>query len=413
MPTLNFILDKKIYLADANYNIYCKVTGEPGSAHDSQPYVLLIPGGPGYDHQSLETTCFNIVEFFEKEAIALPHFIFFDPLSCGKSDHARNPDNEYTIEYFTEIAAQVVEGIKRELDLEKITLCALGRSFGSLVAMNLPRFRDWDDKCSIYLDKIFSLSGPIYNQAETHDERLTFIEENFPNLDQNAIKYSLNKLHSGEINSRHDYIRNVCLNLAPLYNKSYDSLIPYIPYMAACSPLLEWTAYLLSFNAFFAKMYMSFSSCNLEVMNHFFKTNYHGIRMPDVISQNLEAYQKVKIYGLVGEKDYISYFKGNIIPLLEILPNNLSGISFTGVRHQDFPPFTSLLIARLICSKPIEKILEQNSHLVAECQLAEDFHSQPNFKKQEAPNIFPNDGGVKPQEDTSHKVTTSPRLLRG
>ena len=333
----NYLFDGKIAIA-SGYNIRCKITGKEGAANDGKPYVLLIPGGPGYTHKSMETTYLNIVESLKSEGRELPHFIFFDPLSCGESDMARDPDSEYTILSFTNIAAEVVEAIQTHLEIPQVNLKVMGRSFGSIIAMHFPVTRNWSSQeGSIYLNKIFSLSGPIYNHTFSHDRTIQFIEENFPNLDQKNIKDALDKLHTGNIKSRSDYISEVCIKLAPLYNRSYDGLMNYLPYLASCPKALEWLTFLLSFNSFFEKMYHSFTGCNFELMNHFFGEDYNGLDLPKLIEEHIEKYKAYEIFCLVGSKDYISFYNLHVKPLIKILPTTLSGISFSEARHQDLP----------------------------------------------------------------------------
>ena len=127
MPANPFYLFQgQIHLEKSDYQLYCKVTGENRSENDGRPYVLLIPGGPGYDHLSMQATYDAIISSLSNEKMDLPHFIFFDPLSCGQSEQSKNPETEYTIDYFTEIAAQLIEAVQIKLDRASITGTSAG-----------------------------------------------------------------------------------------------------------------------------------------------------------------------------------------------------------------------------------------------------------------------------------------------
>lgn len=394
-----FLFNGKITIS-SGYNIRCKITGAEGSARDNKLYILLIPGGPGYTHKSMEATYLNIIKVLKADGRELPHFIFFDPLSCGESDQAQHPDLEYTIPFFTRIAAEVVEAIQKKFAITQIKLNIIGRSFGSIVAMHFPTVRDWSHPDSeIYLSKIFSLSGPIFNHGSTHDKTIEFIKENFAHLNQENIERGLAKLHAGNILSRTDYIREVCINLAPLYSSSYDGLINYLPYLAYCPKALEWVSFLLSFNPFFEKMYYSFTGCNFELMNHFFRNDYDELNLPQLIQENIDQYKAYKIFCLVGSKDYISFYNLHVKPLIAILPETLSGISFINARHQDLPKLTFELIAAAMNDEAIESLLKVNKPLIKKGHLATDFYENVGLANIPVQGIFQH-----PQQDENLSI---------
>ena len=116
------------------------VIGDKNSIQ-TQPFVLFIPGGPGCSYRFILPTLKKIHEHAESEHTAPPNFILFDPLGCGGSDHALDKSKEYTIDNFNEIAAQVVEQVKIQLNMKQIDLTVWGLSFGAMTAMCMPSIR--------------------------------------------------------------------------------------------------------------------------------------------------------------------------------------------------------------------------------------------------------------------------------
>jgi pimeloyl-ACP methyl ester carboxylesterase len=130
------IINKQIQINGRQ--IYCQVqfNGEGYSLESLKdrpvPVVLVLPGGPGYSADSIKPVA---------DALTDCVTILFDPLGCGRSDPAQDYNHEYSIDNFTEIAAQVVEAVKQETHIPFSDLRIIGSSFGSFLAMNFPVIR--------------------------------------------------------------------------------------------------------------------------------------------------------------------------------------------------------------------------------------------------------------------------------
>ena len=121
-----------------------------------------MQGGPGFNHNAIEGFAAEI----EKKYVGNPscHFIMFDPLS----NQVKDADKEYTISNFAEVAVQVVEAVKNKLNIFKMDLHVLGRSFGAMVAMAIPPARpNWiEDKASpICLNQLILMSLPVTHEV--------------------------------------------------------------------------------------------------------------------------------------------------------------------------------------------------------------------------------------------------------
>lgn len=203
--------------------IYCKVTGLPGTAQDGQPYVLVISGGPGFGHELTELSIKRFIPIADKEQSKMPHFIFFDNLGCGQSDKASEPETEYTIDFFTELTAGLVEVVKEKLGLSQMQLCIDGGSFGSLVAMNFPIIKqEWlAPNSDIQMIQITSKVGP--NGANMKGYTLDFLKKHhLDHFNHKNMIAAQEKLFAGDIKNQADYIQNFVLPMATLYAKNID-----------------------------------------------------------------------------------------------------------------------------------------------------------------------------------------------
>lgn len=315
--------------------IYCKVTGDIDSENDGQPYVLCITGGPGFSHIMTERTLKHFIPMAEQEQAALPHFILFDNLGCGESEPAADPDNEYTIDFFTDIAATLVEELQKKLNLDQIHLCVEGGSFGSLVAMNMPmRKPEWlDENSSIRLMQIMSRVGP--NGSGMQNYTMQYLEENcstHPNYEKMVA--AQNKLFSGSIQDSTDYLQNFVLPMATLYTggQSYAfSLIETNPEIF--SSLLDWMDWLCKMTGYtietIERYNLMINHCSLPVLNHFFKNDFNGFNLIKIIECNRELYSKIPLCLMVAENDHI--VDPNTAKTIQgLLPDTSSIIVFNG-----------------------------------------------------------------------------------
>ena len=115
----------------AGYQVYCKVTG---SDFDNQPFVLVIPGGPGFGYRSVEPSVNALLDQARKHKKKPFHYIIFDPIHCGKSDRVGQDEfvKTFTVANYAEMAAQLVEALQCQLNLKTIELHIMGGSFGGL-----------------------------------------------------------------------------------------------------------------------------------------------------------------------------------------------------------------------------------------------------------------------------------------
>lgn len=314
-----YILNEKLNIHDRQ--IYCKVTGQPGSAQDDQPYVLVESGGPGFGHELTELYIKSLIPLAAKENASLPHFIFYDHLGCGQSDKAVDDNKEYTVDHFTDLAAELVTAIKNKFHLTHMNLYVEGGSFGSLVAMNFPaRKPEWlDPQSAIQLKQVTSKVGPKGSGMAQYT--FDFLQEHYsghPNFEKifNAQK----KLFSGEIKNQADYVQNFVLPMASLYvkdvnksrfNQALQRLIAHFPHTTI--KVLDWT------NRFFKTLGIEIESlnfadimlgkCSIDVLNHFFKTNFNGFNILETVKQNKASYEQIPIGLISASEDHVVDYK--------------------------------------------------------------------------------------------------------
>lgn len=314
-----YLLNEKLNINGRN--ILCKVTGGPNSENDGQPYVLAITGGPGFDHSATEGYIRPLLAAAKKDKKPLPHFIFYDHLGCGKSDVAQDPEHEYTVDHFTDLAGDLVKTVKEKLNLNHMDLLVEGGSFGSLIAMNLPaRKAEWlDPNSDINLKQITSKVTP--NGAGETDYTFNFLQEHYsqhPNYEK--IVQAQKKLYSGTIKDRVDYMQNFVLPISTLYikdinkskfNQFLQRLIGHFP-----NAVIKGLDVL---NRFFKRVGYEIESldfadnvlgkCSIDVLNHFFKTDFNGFNLIETVNKNQHLYQKIPICLISASADHVVDYK--------------------------------------------------------------------------------------------------------
>ncbi|WP_419421474.1 hypothetical protein ACNVED_16225 (plasmid) [Legionella sp. D16C41] len=310
-----YLLDEMLRIH--NFNINCKVVGTPGSANDGQPYILVIPGGPGYGLNMYKYFVYAQIIKARTEGRPLPHFILYDPLGCGKSDKAKNPQVEYTVEHFTEMDASLVETIKERLNIKKLNLVVCGRSFGHMVAMNFPLCRPkWLDPSSdIYLQKILSIVGA--NGVGNKDYARHYLRTHYansPTLPQ--MQTAEEKLFSGSIQDQTDFVTHFIAPMAFAYSpEAANSLIMrgLLAFISANPNLTIWA--LKSINSLLKTFGVeneelntnitTITECSLDVLNYFFKTDFNNFDTIDKVRKNIELYRKIPICLITSYKDHM------------------------------------------------------------------------------------------------------------
>lgn len=310
-----YLINKKITVNGKQ--IFCKVTGEAGSEKDGQPYILVITGGPGFSHELTERYVEQVIPIAAQEQRKLPHFIFYDHLGCGESDKATDPEQEYTLNYFTDLAAHLVENVQDLLKLKEIQLYVEGGSFGSLIAMKFPeRKPEWlAPDSAIKLKQITSKVGP--NGAEAEKYAFDFLQAYYANHPNYADMLAAEKkLFSGTIKDKADYVQNFVIPMAPVYAKDIDksflnrALKRFVSYFPnATLRGLDWT------NRFLTKLGLPINGihfadimlgkCSIDVLNHFFKTDFDNFNLIESIKQHNTLYQKIPICLIYAGKDHM------------------------------------------------------------------------------------------------------------
>jgi len=304
------------YLEINGRMIYTKVTS---AANDfsKEPFLLCIPGGPGFSSIAPEQGVTELEKMSAKERSTLPNVITFDPLGCGKSEKAQNKA-EYNMHVFTETAARVVEMVKQKMiPNQTMDLRVYGGSFGSMIAMDLPLHRpEWlEEGSGIRLRQILSFVG--INGAGTKESAIKYVAEHYKNHPKfEIIGDSLAKLFKGKIKNQNDYIENIVFNLAPLYSDENEKLLnsafgkclqlfyrPMIPLMQAGNFVMKKLGYknnLLNF------LLMGLTDCSVDVLNQFFADNFSGYDVVENVRRHLSIYYKVFITLVSAHKDHMA-----------------------------------------------------------------------------------------------------------
>lgn len=359
------LLNKKITikLGQSSYQVNCKVTGDVNSQNDHLPYLLIIPGGPGFGLLTAEPTTNNILQQFKKENQPACHIILFDPLSCGESDKAKNPDLEYTPTNFTEVAAQVVEAIQQTLNIQNMDLRILGGSYGSLTAMEMPVIRpDWitNPDAKIKLNQIISLVG-IVSYASLEEGMIRFVKQKYADDPQLHLWLaSIGKLLNGNIESMQDYIDNIAFRLAPLYSDKYADLLN-----SSLGKLIDAhhnfsiqaLAILGHYSAQCNYMHEALAGISLDVLNHFFKNKFNNFDLLKLIPKYQSLYESIPITCISGINDHIANPEWGADLLKSLLPDSLTTINYLG-KHSDRTDWLPQLLTQLLRGELTTEFLE-------------------------------------------------------
>ncbi len=324
---------------------------------ESRPYLFSVQGGPGFSSLSMELAMTALEKESKNTDANLPNMIFYDPVGCGASDKAEDIAAEYTMENFTEIAAQVVEVVKEKLiPQQKMDLRLYGGSFGALTVMDLPVHRPkWlDENSDIRLRQIISNVGP--NGADTKEYARKYLEDHFagkPGYEE--IRAALYKLLDGKIEDQQDYLRFV-FNMAPLYSDSLAEFKnSFIGQRLVNNPgatiwLLKAVNKLLR-SEVLTYMIEGMTGCSIDVLNHFFATDFGGFNLNAQVAQHSELYSKVSICLIASELDHMVDYR-YALDLNKLLPNSSAAITLKE-KHQvargpNKDTFTQILLG-LIC----------------------------------------------------------------
>lgn len=311
---VRYLINGHIRIVLNEYLIRCKVT----EGSNKNTLVLLIPGGPGFGHLAIEDVC-------ELIGYGRYRYILYDPLSCGESDKSKN-NNDYNIDTYAEIACQVVEAVRKILDLEQVDLRIIGKSFGSMTAMYIPVKRpDWIiNPSSIKLNQIVSVVGPISYRSITGAVEYTDRIYNDPD-----ITNCVTRLVTGEIKDAQDYVDNVVFKMAPLYSdKANEMMKTWMGKFLDNDHVraVKFIGILSTFFKTFETMYNTLTGCNIEVLNHFFKSRFNGFDLEKIIINNLSLYRSINILSISGSRDHVANPSTNSDILAEILPDNFTNV---------------------------------------------------------------------------------------
>lgn len=303
---------------DSGANIYVKLLSSTDSIN--KRCVLCISGGPGYGHASMEPWGQEIVKQLPDTTI-----ILFDQLHCGKSSRSLNPDNDFTLDNFSEIACQVIEATVKEFQIQQMDLYIFGGSFGSMTAMLIPLKREqWitDTNSPIQLQGIISAAGPISWKAILQSKE--FVQKQYAN-DPKCTQYleAMDTLYAGKIQSKKDYIENVVLALAPVYADKFKNFSQSgAGYLLKNHP--NWTTSAIGFFSPLSDslrfMHEALTGCSLQVLNHFFREKFHGFDLQEIIENN-PIYHQVKFLFITGQNDHIAFPELNSDLLMKQLPH--------------------------------------------------------------------------------------------
>lgn len=334
---MRIVLDEKIEINGRK--IYCKVLGATSTLDTNKPFLLCIPGGPGFGHTLTELTAKNLEKKANTGGISMPNVILFDPLGCENSDPAKDIVAEYNMTNFGDIAAKVVECVKSKLcPNQPMDLRVYGGSFGSMTAMDLPMHRpQWlNDSSDIRMKEIISVVGP--NGADDLEYARKYLDENFKQHAQyETLKIALNKILDGTIKDRDDYIKNVVFNLAPLYSDQHEKMLKSVPGKILKNFYHQVIPVMRAVNFIFKKlsldnsdlefMLMALTGCSIDVLNQFFRTQQNGFNLIENISQNLDLYKRVPICLISCTRDHMVDYK-TALRINQLLPSTSAAIIF-------------------------------------------------------------------------------------
>lgn len=342
---MNYLFDGMITVH--GHEIYCKVSGDQNTIGDFRSYTLLI-SDLGFSHVAAEQWAVELDTRTRRIGTKRPsHFILFDALGCGKSASSKNPNEEYTIEFYAEMAARLVEVLKEKLFLQVIDLRIIGDAFGGMVALTIPKIRpNWlTDRSNISLNQLFTIATPISHKATTNAKR--FIESRYQNeSDYVQLIEATDKTFHGHLANRDDYLQHVPLTLGKLYSEKNErlqtgllgqltakkpalaiTLLRLLRDTTATLPLLTHTSLTLS------TLHDSLTGISLDVFNHFFTHRLDGFCAKGMINSNPSIYKAVPSITLIaGVNDYLAEPALNADIIHAILPDNCSTIALNA-RH--------------------------------------------------------------------------------
>lgn len=328
------IVDEKIEINGRK--IHYKVLS-PAASVENRPFMLCVQGGPGFSSLSVEMAMASVAEYAKNTNADMPNLIFYDPVGCGSSDKAEDIAAEYTMENYTEQAARVVEAVKAKLiPNQAMDLRAVGGSFGSMTVMDLPVYRpNWlDENSDIRLRLITSIVGP--NGADK-EYALRYLDTNFADHPEyQSMRTALGKLLDGKIIDHDDYLRFV-FNLAPLYSdemaKMKNGFVGKLlmKYPHAIISTLKFVNKIVRSEKI-AMMIEGMTGCSLDVINHFFGSDFGGFNLTQQIANNKELYSKVPICLISSARDHM-VDAGTALDINKLLPDSSAAIIFND-KHQ-------------------------------------------------------------------------------
>lgn len=383
---MHVILSEKIEVNGRH--LYCKIiSATPTLEH--RPYLLCIPGGPGFGHLTPEMTIKRILALSEERHALMPNIILFDPLGCGDSDKAENIPEECSMTNFTENAVRLVEKIKQRFcPHQRMDLRVYGGSFGSMTAMDIPMHRPaWlQEDADIQLRQIISVVGP--NGAGEYAYARNYLDTHFKeHADYDNIKKALNKLLDGKIQSKDDYIESIVFKLAPLYSESnekllnswigrliksfYHQVIPVMKGVQFLANKLTFSTPTLDF------MIEGLTGCSVDVLNQFFSTHHSGFNLFENIQNNLALYQRVPIFLVSCNRDHMVDYK-TAQQVNVLLPGNSAVVILNDKHMTSKGPNRAVfdaLIQGVICEGSVSNVALRHQ-AVASYVVTEDFNHQ-------------------------------------
>lgn len=296
-----------------NSYIFCKIRINPQAP---STFLLMLPDLPGYDHQSSLPLLERLTTEAAKTQQTLPSIILFDFPGCGRSDKAKNPRDEYTIDNFAEVTAFVIEHIRLKVCPPSLVLNLkiYGESFGSLIAMSLvPRRPKWMNfGNNIRLTQIIS-NGGICGMIDKEYALNYIFQHFFHHEPYESLHNALTKLFNGDIKDLEDYISEIAIPLAPLFSQTYiglpnstlGTILRERPTLGA--PILRAIRYVGHFIGKDVKAIDDnlhhFTGVSADVMQRFFATRFNGVNVLQMVTDNPAPYAGVNVLMLAGRED--------------------------------------------------------------------------------------------------------------
>lgn len=364
------------------YNIFCKVDG----VIKSRPYVLMINGGPGFKHTAIKNVGDNIKASNAKQELTPFNYIYFDALSCGASDKAINPEKEYTMENFAEIAAQVVEALQHALSLKEIDLRIIGVSFGGINSLAIPLVRPtWvtEKTSTIHLNQIISVV-PLRNHEMTLHamDYVRLHYQNDPALEEKVA--AVEKIVTGNIANMQEF-QQAWWIVGGLYSQKTEqeqnSFLGKL-FGKNLSISLRMCGLLGHISNGFADIYDAFAGCSLDVLTTFFKNRMGDFDAGKKITENNKLFEAINLTFIAGGKDHICNAVENAEVLQKLLPGS-SSIFVTNTRHsiaRDRPIEETELLNHILRGTLPSNWVQNNSqtgtNFISRSQLSSGFSDQ-------------------------------------